>query len=278
MVRSNIIKNCSVTPTGIDNAHNIFGDNIATLMGETVVAEYVETPKEIIDMNKAVAISADVMFVGLPFVITISRKIKFTKTEYVPRRSQSNLVKSLIKIVSLYKIRGFNPNTALMDREFECMRDKLLTHGIDLYTTAASQHVLDVERQIRVLKERARALRSTLPFKLIPGRMIIELLANVALWINAFPPSSGVSKTFSPHTIMTGTMLDFNKHCQIPFGAYAELHEDNDVTNTTTERTQPAICLGPKANFQGSYKFLSLKTGKCITRKQFMSYPCQTPS
>jgi hypothetical protein len=281
MVRSNMIKNSSVTPTDIDNAHKNFGDNIATLRGkilrntpDAVVADYVEIPKEILDMNKAVTIAADVMFVnGLPFVVTISRKIKFTTTEYVPSRSQQNLVKSLIKIVYLYKTRGFNPDPALMDREFECMRDELLTHGINLNTTAANEHVPDIERQIRVLTERARALRSALPFKLIPGRMIIELLANVVFWINALPPSSGVSKTFSPRTIMTGTAFDFNKYCQIPFGAYAQVHEDNDVTNTMTEGTQPVICLGPTANFQGSYKFLSLKTGKRIARKQFKELP-----
>jgi hypothetical protein len=72
---------------------------------------------------------------------------------------------------------------------------------------------------------------------------------------------------------MTGTALDFNKHCQIPFGAYAEVHKDNNITNTMTERTHPAICLGLTANFQGNYKFLSLKTGKRITRKQFKELP-----
>jgi hypothetical protein len=105
MVRPSMIKNCSVTTTVIDNAHKLFCDNIATLRGKTVrntpyavMADYVEIPKDILDMNKAVTISADVMFVnGLPFVVTISRKIKFTMTEYVPSRSQSNLVKSIIK-------------------------------------------------------------------------------------------------------------------------------------------------------------------------------------
>jgi hypothetical protein len=166
MVRSNMIKNCSVTTTDIDNARKLFCDEIATLRGKTVrntpdamMADYVEIPKEILDLNKAVTIAADVMFMnGLPFVVTISQKIKFATTEYVPSRSHSNLVKSIIKIVPLYKTRGFNPNTALMDREFECMRDKLLTHEISLNTTAASEHVPDVEQQIRVLKERARAL------------------------------------------------------------------------------------------------------------------------
>jgi hypothetical protein len=36
MVRSNMIKNCNVTPTDIDNAHKLFGDYIATLRGKTV--------------------------------------------------------------------------------------------------------------------------------------------------------------------------------------------------------------------------------------------------
>jgi hypothetical protein len=160
-----------------------------------------------------------------------------------------------------------------MDREFECLRLELLTHGVNLNTTAASEHVPDIEWQIRLIKERTRALRSTLPFKNIPRRIIIEMLANVVLCINAFPPASGVSKTYSPRTIMTGTALDFNKHCQIPFGVYVEVHEDRNITHTMSERTQPAICLGPTANFQGSYKFLSLRTGKRITRKQLKELP-----
>jgi hypothetical protein len=144
---------------------------------------------------------------------------------------------------------------------------------VNLNTTAASEHVPDIERHIRLIKERARAIRSTMPFKIIPGRMIIEMMAHVVLWLNASPPASGVSTTYSPRTIMTGTALDFTKHCQIAFGAYAEVHEDMDKTNTMDERTQPAICFGPMEIFQGSYKFMSLRTGKQITRKQFTELP-----
>jgi hypothetical protein len=36
MVRSNMIKNCTVTPTDIDNAHKLFGADIAILRGKTV--------------------------------------------------------------------------------------------------------------------------------------------------------------------------------------------------------------------------------------------------
>jgi hypothetical protein len=174
---------------------------------------------------------------GLPFVTTISRKIKLPTNEYVSSRSQPNLIKYLVKITSLYKTRGFIPKTAIMDREFECMCDDLLAHGVNLNTTAAREHIPDIERKNRVLQERARALRSTLPFKIIPGRMIIEMLAKVVLWINVFPPSSGISNTYSPRTIMTDNALDFNTHCYILCGAYAEVHEDHNTTNTMSERT-----------------------------------------
>jgi hypothetical protein len=178
---------------------------------------------------------------------------------------------SIKKIVNLYTSRGFTVDTALMDREFECLRSDL--PDINLNTTAASEHVPDVERQIRFIKERSRAIRSTLPFKALPGRIIIELVYYATLWLNAFPPSSGVSDTYSPRTIMTGTTLDFAKHCKLPFGAYAEAHEEYPQTNTMTEGTRAVICLGPTGNFQGSYKMMCITTGRKVTCKQFKELP-----
>jgi hypothetical protein len=103
--------------------------------------------------------------------------------------------------------------------------------------------------------------------------MIIELVYYAALWLNAFPPSSGVSDTYSPRTIITGTTLDFAKHCKLPFGAYAEAHEEYPQSNTMAQRTRAVICLGPTGNFQGSYKMMCIQTGRKVTRKQFKEIP-----
>jgi hypothetical protein len=97
---------------------------------------------------------------------------------------------------------------------------------LNLNTIAASEHVLDIERKISFLKERALAIRSALTFKAIPGRIIIELIYYVAFWFNAFPSKSGVSTTYSPQIIITGTNLDLKKYCKLPFGAYVEAHEE----------------------------------------------------
>jgi hypothetical protein len=72
---------------------------------------------------------------------------------------------------------------------------------------------------------------------------------------------------------MTGMELDFEKHCKLPFGAYAEAHEEYPQTNTMAPRTRGVIFLGPTGNFQGSYKMMYHQIGRKLTRKQFQKLP-----
>jgi hypothetical protein len=68
-------------------------------------------------LNRNVTLLLDIMFVNsLPFMVSVSRKIKFTTVEYLPGRKQPQLIMSIKKIVNLYTSRGFTVDTALMDR------------------------------------------------------------------------------------------------------------------------------------------------------------------
>jgi hypothetical protein len=124
MVSSKMIRNCPVKPEDISAANKIFGPNVASLKGkkvratqDPVLTEYVQIPREIVDLNKNVTLTADVMFVGgLGFMITSSRGIKFTTTKSVAKRSKANLVNSLKKVFEIYNKIVFNIQTALMDR------------------------------------------------------------------------------------------------------------------------------------------------------------------
>ncbi len=64
--------------------------------------------------------------------------------------------------------------TTMMDMEFDKLKD-LLTH-IALKTTAAREHVGEIEQKIRVIKGRASGTINTLPYKKLPRLMVIELL------------------------------------------------------------------------------------------------------
>lgn len=95
--------------------------------------------------------------------------------------------------------------------------------------------------------------------------MVAELIYYCVFWLNTFPACDGISKTLSPRSIVTGSHIDFNKHCKLEFGAYVQLHEEHD--NTMTTRTTGAISLRPTGNAQGDYYLYSLSTGCVLNRK-----------
>ena len=281
VLRSNQVANCPVTPADVDRAEAIYGPSVPILKGKTVrktplpvVSDYVAVPPSILEKNRYVTLAGDIFFVNsVPFFGTISEHLRLTTTEYLPKRTGTLIVAALKRVKALYSKRGFLVKRALMDGEFEPLRDDITQLTIDLNCTAPNEHVPHIERQIRVIKERVRATRHTLPFKVIPLLMLIKMIHYCTHWLNAFPPKGGVSDTLSPRSIITGSQLDYRKHCRLPFGAYVQAHEDSNPTNTQTARTIGAIALGPTGNLQGSYEFLNLRSGKKITRRNWTELP-----
>jgi hypothetical protein len=79
---------------------------------------------------------------------------------------------------------------------------------------AAKEHMPEVERKIRLIKEQGRGILNTLPFKMMARIMLIELIYHIVLWLNAFPTKTGVSETLSPRKKVYQHKLDFAKHCK----------------------------------------------------------------
>ncbi len=145
MVREKLIANCPVTVRDIQNAHQIFGPNLANRRGKTtrtkpehVRADYVKIPQDFMDLHKYVTIVADVMFVnGLPFLVTSSRRISLVTIKFLPSRTAKQLANSIERIVRIYGRAGFIVQTSMMDMEFQKLKD--LLPNIALNTTAAQE-------------------------------------------------------------------------------------------------------------------------------------------
>jgi hypothetical protein len=172
--------------------------------------------------------------------------------------------------MNTYARAGFNVHTILMDNEFEKIKDHV--HAT-LNTTAASEHVGEIERRIRVIKECCQGIICTLPYAQIPRIMLIYLLHHVVMWLNNFPAANGIPDRFSPREILQHNKLEVKYHCIAPVGSYCEVHEDNASTNSMQLRGLPAFCLGPMGNKQGTYSFLNLSTGLVIKRRRFVELP-----
>jgi len=61
---------------------------------------------------------------------------------------------------------------------------------------------------------------------------------------------------------VTGTTINYDKHCRVPFGTYVQVHEQHN--NSMASCTSGAIALRPSGNAQGSYYFLNLYSRKRI--------------
>ncbi len=279
LVSSIMISNCPIAPTNITNARTIFGPDLASVWGKMVrrtpapvVADHVAVPHMVVERKKVVMMAADVFFVnGIPFLITLSRNIKFVTVEHLPVRTTKALVKHIKRVLHVYGRGGFNVRTILMDGEFE--KIKGLLHNVECNTTAAKEHMSEAKQMIRTIKERTRGLLATLPFEHIPRRMKIEFTYFIVLWLNAFPVKSGISSTFSPCKLLVWWKLDYKKHCRVLPGTYCEVHNEPSLLNTMTPHTHEAIALGPTGNLQGSVKLYSLDTGGVLKRHSFTPIP-----
>ena len=91
--------------------------------------------------------------------------------------------------------------------------------------------------------------------------------------LNYFPVKGGVSKHYSPRMILMGEHLNYEKHFQVPFGAYVQACNEPSPTNSQLPRTIDAIYLRPLNNIQGGHEVMDLNTGKVITRRKVTEIP-----
>ena len=85
--------------------------------------------------------------------------------------------------------------------------------------------------------------------------------------MNNFPRKSSIAKHLSPITIVSNApKTDFNL-LKLEIGEHVEVHEENICQiNSQNTRGVPAITLNRLRTSTRSYNFLSLTTGKTLTR------------
>ena len=280
VIDNNHIPNCPVTRDDVRVAEVIHGPSLVGLKGKTVrrPEEHVRVaikslPQHITDKYMEVSLSADIMFVnGVRFFMTIARHLQFATCEMIGDARTETLVSSIQQIIKTYSKRGFTISNINMDIQFEPSRTELEAMGLNTNFVSRDEHVPEIERFIRTVKERTRGIQCTLPFKRYPMRLTVELVITQVFYWNALPKASGVSQTLSPRSIVTGLSIDYKSHCQLRFGQYVQTHEETD-NNTGNERTVGAIALRPTGNQQGGYRFFSLSSGRVIRRNRWTELP-----
>ena len=274
IIRQNIIKNCPVSIEDINIAHDIFGDDIGTLKGKSVRRpspiiknDNIEIPPEIKQQHKQIDLHIDIMYVNsLPMLTGINDPIMHRSLIPLENRTETEIYHALDVILRFVNDAGHYVKVINCDGEFKPLMDKVADElYVRMNYTTMGEHVPKAERNNRTIKERIRAAYHNLPYKHLPKVMWRKLAMLCTDQLNYFPAKGGVSAYFSPYTLMTGKQLDYNKHCQIPFGQYVQANDEPNPTNTNAPRTLDCIYLRPTNNIQGGHELMDLATGRVIT-------------
>ena len=89
----------------------------------------------------------------------------------------------------VYYRRGLQVTLVQADLEFKPLKElvKQLPCVPELDIAAKEEHVGNVERNIWFLKEKFWQLRHTLPFRQIPGVIIVRMVQVCTMTLNMFP-------------------------------------------------------------------------------------------
>jgi hypothetical protein len=203
LVEKGLLGNCPIEPQDIRNADIVFGPSLFALKGKAVRRANMvvnvnnnHVPLEIMDKCEDLVICGDIMFVNkIPFFITITRKLNFGAVETFKNREIENVIKAMKNVTSIYNKRGIKLKMALMDGEFEVMRGKLAEMGMESNCASRDEHVPEIERYIRTVKERVRCMLHSTPYKIFPRVILIEAAKAGVFWLNYLPSLNGMSET-----------------------------------------------------------------------------------
>jgi hypothetical protein len=219
------IINCDVTSQDIHNVEDIFRPKPGSLKGKTartasdqvraggLVPITITITITIMAQYHQVILCVDVMKVNkMPFLVTMSHAIQFGTMAWLKNAKTNTIMKNIKDVRNVYLKRGFLLEIIEDDGQFEPLRGKLAELGITLNKCSHEEHVPVAERRIRTLKERCQSICNTLPFKKLPGMLIVQMVSTCNFWLNVFPPKDGVSRNINPRELITGVKIVYDKH------------------------------------------------------------------
>jgi hypothetical protein len=167
----------------------------------------------------------------------------------IANRSKGAIRACIAADLKTYEERGFTVTNIHADGEYNQFKN-LFPH-VHFTICSAEDHVPEVERAIRTIKETIRATIHGMPYHRLPRAMVKELVSMATRVTNMLPHNDGISDTLSPATIITGLPKpDFNT-MTLEFGSYVQVYDG--TSNNTKSRTLGAIATNPTGNSSGDH-------------------------
>lgn len=279
LINRGAIINVPVTSKDVHRATRIFGPDVASKVGKMTKRKPHGIPVEPIPqwnllVRKDTTLAIDIFFINQhAFILSLS-DIDYLMCAHLIDRASASIVLHITNMIRAYRANGFTITRLHADSEsgFIAMRGEIEALGVPMITHAPDQKVVRVERKIRVIKERDRAIRADLPFRLY-GTLLVYCTLNIVRCLNLHI-SSNDTDFICPRERFTGIRTEYRRDLPLGFGDYCLLYNTgNNRLNSPTSRCLHAIALMPTGSVNGDVKFLHLETQRILVRSRFQVMP-----
>jgi hypothetical protein len=278
MIGQGQLTNSNITAQDVVRAIDIYGPDLGSLKGKTTSHKAQleeETPILRTKLFESQTMYLDLMFVnGLPFLIAVVNPLEYVMVNKLSKRDNWTLWGSIESNVNHITKYGFKIKMVRVDGEGAISTDwfdsRISSLGAVLDTTGAGEAVAVVERKIRQVKERVRAVVNTLPYTLtekLEGWLVRYAVNRIVL----VPTRNSVDQV-SPREKLFGRKLNVDKELKHGFGDYVQVHADN-IDNSMKPRTQGAIALMSAGNLEGSWYYFLLSNEQIVKRTKATPLP-----
>jgi len=187
-------------------------------------------------------------------------------------KDSATLIVAVRRVFGMFRAQGFQITKVIFDgeRAIAAITDEIQLLGARVVAISTKTKVGVVERRIRVIEERCRAISATLPYNL-PRSMLKYLIMYANTRVNqciSISPTKADSTGLSPYENFTSRKLvaeDF----RYGFGDFVFIHEETD--NTLKPRARAAFVLIP--NNDRDWYYMSIGTWSKVLRSSCTTLP-----
>lgn len=180
MIKKGKIINNLVTIMDFRNAKKVYGKDLGTIKGKTArqkAPHVLKEPNDDPEEKQVIVLSVDIMNFGSTFFLLLFQELSDLLPQLQYQIGKKKTVWNALKhVINVYRSKEHTVeevefstsrneiHTTLADDEFKMLREDIEDYGVKANIVTKEEHVPEVERQIRVIKERAHAKVQTLPY------------------------------------------------------------------------------------------------------------------
>jgi Reverse transcriptase (RNA-dependent DNA polymerase) len=274
LLRLGKIKKTSVTALDVRRAADIWGPATGILKGKSTSKKSpaMEPGEKLRSLQPTQQVlHTDIMFVNrIPYLISVLEPVEAVQITRLKARDQWTIWNALERHIKFPERFGLRTSLVRVDGESAMATNWFRARCSIIDSGGAGVAVPIVERKIRTIKERVRAVLNTLPFQLT--EKLEEWCVRGAVYSINLIPTRNTVEYASPREKLFGTIVDAEKDLRHAFGDYVQVHEE-EIDNTMKSRTRAALALMPTGAQDGSWYYWSLETGHILKRRRATSLP-----